>query len=54
MAGRLLHGKVSAATEELVADAVSARWATSSDLADALEQLAIEALTLVRAVRRQR
>ena len=43
---RLLHGKVSAPTERLVADAAAARWATSGDFADALEQLAIEALTL--------
>ena len=46
MARRLLHGKVSEATEELVADAAAARWASSSDFADALEQLAIEALTM--------
>ena len=46
MARRLLHGKVSAETEELVAAAVSARWASSGDLADALEQLAIEAFTV--------
>jgi F-type H+-transporting ATPase subunit delta len=43
---RLLHGKVSEATEEMVADAVAARWATAGDFADALEQLAIEALTM--------
>ncbi|HEY3878596.1 MAG TPA: F0F1 ATP synthase subunit delta [Trebonia sp.] len=42
---RLLHGKVSTATEGLVADAAAARWASSGDFADALEQLAIEALT---------
>ncbi len=46
MARSLLHGKVSEATEDLVADAASARWATSVDFSDALEQLAIEALTL--------
>ncbi len=46
VAGRLLHGKVSAETEELVVAAVSARWASSSDLADAIEQLAIEAFTV--------
>jgi F-type H+-transporting ATPase subunit delta len=46
VARRLLHGRVSEATEGLVADAVAARWATSGDFADALEQLAIEALTL--------
>ena len=43
---RLLHDKVSEATEELVADAAEARWATAGDFADALEQLAIEALTM--------
>jgi len=46
VATRLLHGKVSPASEDLVAQAVAARWATSSDLSDAIEQLAIEALTL--------
>lgn len=46
VARRLLHGKVSAGTEDLVAEAAALRWATSSDLADAIEQLAIEALTL--------
>jgi F-type H+-transporting ATPase subunit delta len=44
--GRLLHGKVSEATEGLVADAAAAHWASSGDFADALEQLAIEALTM--------
>ena len=43
---RLLHGKVTRAAEDLVADAAAARWASSSDFADALEQLAIEALTM--------
>jgi F-type H+-transporting ATPase subunit delta len=43
---RLLHDKVSRASEDLVADAVGAHWATSGDFADALEQLAIEGLTL--------
>ncbi|MGE5288658.1 MAG: F0F1 ATP synthase subunit delta [Micromonosporaceae bacterium] len=46
VARRLLHGKVSEGTEELVAEAAALRWASSSDLADAIEQLAIEALTL--------
>jgi len=45
VARRLLHGRVSEATEGLVADAAAAHWATSGDFADALEQLAIEALT---------
>jgi F-type H+-transporting ATPase subunit delta len=43
---RLLHGKVSEATEDLVAEATAARWASPGDMADGLEQLAIEALTL--------
>ena len=43
---RLLQGRVSEATEGLVADAAAAHWASSSDFADALEQLAIEALTM--------
>jgi F-type H+-transporting ATPase subunit delta len=43
---RLLHGQVSAETEDLVAAAAAARWASPGDLADAIEQLAIEALTL--------
>ena len=43
---RLLHGRVSEATEGLVADAAEAHWASSGDFADALEQLAIEALAV--------
>ena len=43
---RLLHGKVSPETEDLAADVAAARWATPGDLADAIEQLAIEAFTL--------
>ena len=43
---RLLRGKVTRATEDLVADAAAAQWATSGDFADALEELAIEALTI--------
>ena len=46
VARRLLHGKVSEATEGLVADAAAGHWATSNDFADALELLAIEALTM--------
>jgi F-type H+-transporting ATPase subunit delta len=44
--GALLHGKVTQRTEALVAAAAESRWATSSDLADAIEQLAIEAMVL--------
>jgi F-type H+-transporting ATPase subunit delta len=43
---RLLRGRVAQTTADLVADAASARWATPGDLADAIEQLAIEALAL--------
>src|SRR5690349_15225509 len=43
---RLLQGRVSEATEGLVADAAAGHWASSGDFADALEQLAIEALTI--------
>ena len=46
VARRLLHGKVSAETEDLVAEAAAARWASPGDMADGIEQLAIEALTL--------
>jgi F-type H+-transporting ATPase subunit delta len=35
---RLLHGRVSEATEGLVAEAAAAHWATAGDFADALEQ----------------
>jgi F-type H+-transporting ATPase subunit delta len=43
---RLLRGRVAQTTTDLVASAAASRWATSGDLADAIEQLAIEALTL--------
>jgi F-type H+-transporting ATPase subunit delta len=46
VARRLLNGKVSGVTEDLVAEAAAARWAAPGDMADAIEQLAIEALTL--------
>src|ERR1700748_1700613 len=46
VARRLLHDRVSEATEGLVADAAAAHWATPGDFTDALEQLAIEALTM--------
>jgi F-type H+-transporting ATPase subunit delta len=42
----LLDGKVSAPTLDLLADLVSARWAGSRDLADAAEDLAVQALTI--------
>jgi F-type H+-transporting ATPase subunit delta len=43
VARALLHGRVSAQTEDVVAAAVSSRWATAGDLSDAIERLAIEA-----------
>jgi F-type H+-transporting ATPase subunit delta len=43
---RLLRGRVTQTTSDLVAQAAAARWATPGDLADAIEQLAIEALAL--------
>jgi F-type H+-transporting ATPase subunit delta len=43
---RLLRGQVAQTTSDLVADAAAARWASPGDLADAIEQLAIEALAL--------
>jgi F-type H+-transporting ATPase subunit delta len=42
----LLHGKVTARAENLTVAAAEARWATSGDLADAVEQLAVEAMIL--------
>jgi F-type H+-transporting ATPase subunit delta len=46
VAGALLHGKVAQRTEALVVAAVESRWATSGDMVDALEQLAVEAMVL--------
>jgi F-type H+-transporting ATPase subunit delta len=42
----LLHGKISEPTEALVAATVRARWASSGDMTDALEQLAMEAYAI--------
>jgi F-type H+-transporting ATPase subunit delta len=42
----LLHGKITQRAEALVAAAAEARWASSGDLADAIEQLAVEATVL--------
>jgi F-type H+-transporting ATPase subunit delta len=42
----LLHGKISEPTEALVAATVRARWASSADMTDALEQLAMEAYAI--------
>jgi F-type H+-transporting ATPase subunit delta len=52
VAGSLLHGKISAATEKLVAEAAAAHWASPGDLSDALEQLAIEAFAIAAQVGR--
>jgi F-type H+-transporting ATPase subunit delta len=46
IARRLLNGKVSPTVEDLVAEAAGAKWATPGDLPDAIEQLAVEALTI--------
>jgi len=46
VASTLLHGKVTARTESLVVAAVESRWATSGDMVDAIEQLAVEARKL--------
>jgi len=40
----LLHGKVTPATEQLLTQAVQKRWASSADMADAIEELGIESL----------
>jgi F-type H+-transporting ATPase subunit delta len=42
----LLHGKVSEPAEELVAATVRAHWASSADMTDALEQIAVEAFAI--------
>lgn len=44
LAGRLLDGKVSASTLQVVRDAVSLRWSSPWDLVDSLELIADEAL----------
>ncbi|HEV2537680.1 MAG TPA: F0F1 ATP synthase subunit delta [Streptosporangiaceae bacterium] len=42
----LLHGKISGRTESLVVAAAESRWATSGNMVDAIEQLAVEAMVL--------
>jgi F-type H+-transporting ATPase subunit delta len=44
IASQLLHGKITQVTEDLVASAAGKRWASSGDLADAIEELGIESL----------
>jgi F-type H+-transporting ATPase subunit delta len=50
---RLLHGKVDAATENLVAAATEQRWGSPADLSDAVEELAIEATVAGAATKQQ-
>jgi F-type H+-transporting ATPase subunit delta len=42
----LLHGKITGRAEALVAAAAEGHWASSGDLPDAIEQLAVEAMVL--------
>jgi F-type H+-transporting ATPase subunit delta len=42
----LLHGKIAGRTESLVVAAAESRWATSGNMVDAIEQLAVEAMVL--------
>ncbi len=42
----LLHGKIAGRTEALVVAAAESRWATSGNMVDAIEQLAVEAMVL--------
>src|SRR5580693_6888652 len=46
IANALLHGKITQRAEALAVAAVEGHWATSGDLVDAIEQLAIEAMVL--------
>ncbi len=46
VAASLLHGRVTGRTEALVVAAAESRWATSGDMVDAIEQLAIEAMVI--------
>ena len=49
----LLHGKVAPATEQLTVAAVRSRWASSADMTDAVEQLAVEAFAVAAEDARQ-
>jgi F-type H+-transporting ATPase subunit delta len=42
----LLHGKVTGRTESLIVAAAESHWATSVDMVDAIEQLAVEAMVI--------
>ena len=46
VAGALLRGKVTRRTESLVAAAAEGHWASSGDMVDALEELAVTAMVL--------
>ena len=46
VATALLHGKISGRAEALVTAAAESRWASSGDMVDAIEQLAVEAMVL--------
>jgi F-type H+-transporting ATPase subunit delta len=46
VASALLHGKIAGRTESLVVAAAESRWATSGNMVDAIEQLAVEAMVL--------
>jgi F-type H+-transporting ATPase subunit delta len=46
VAGTLLHGKITQRAETLVAAAAEAHWATTGDLPDAIEELAVQAAVL--------
>lgn len=46
VATALLHGKITGRAESLVVAAVESRWATTGDMVDAIEELAIEAMVL--------
>jgi F-type H+-transporting ATPase subunit delta len=49
----LLHGKISAPAEELVAATVRSPWASTADMTDALEQLAVDAFAIAAQERGQ-
>jgi F-type H+-transporting ATPase subunit delta len=46
LAAALFHGKVTAPAEELLVAAVRSRWASSADMTDAIEQVAVEAFAM--------
>lgn len=46
VAADLLHGRVTQAAEELVVAAAESHWASPGDMTDAIEQLAVEAMTI--------